>query len=57
MLISVVDALTCYMGLIALTDLHCVLPNVGLRSLRVPFGIWQIKGYGCPTGVLCVHAM
>ncbi len=49
MLISVVDTLTCNMDLIAEIDLRCVLPNVGLRSLRVPFGSWQIQGYGFPA--------
>ncbi len=45
MLISAVNALTCNMDLIALIDSRCVLPNVGLRSLRVPFGSWQVQGF------------
>ncbi len=44
MLISAVDALTCNRDLIAWIDSRCVRPNVGLRSLRVPFGTWQIQG-------------
>ncbi len=44
MLISGVNALTCNTDLIAWNDSRYVLPNVGLRSLQVPFGSWQIQG-------------
>ncbi len=37
------------MDLIAWIDSRCILPNVGLRSLCVPFGSWKIQGYSCPA--------
>ncbi len=53
MLISAVNALTCNMDVIALIYSRYALPNVGLRSLHLPFLSWQIQGYGCPASWRC----
>ncbi len=59
MLISFVDALTCNMGVIAQTDLRCVLPNVGFDRFACPLGVGRSKDTGVLSveGVAGVHAI